>query len=70
MMFPTILFTETWSDPNLVNILIKNNLAKINDEYKPILTSYGVEFFINNGHLARQEFKDLIRSMDIKNANK
>lgn len=64
MIFPTILFTEIWSDESAVNILIKNNLAKIGSDYKPILTTHGVDFFINNGHLGRQDFRNLIQSMD------
>lgn len=70
MIFPTILFTETWADEALVGILVENKLARINNENKPILTTYGVDFFTNNGHLNRQEFKDLIRSMDNKNGKK
>jgi hypothetical protein len=70
VIFPTILFTETWADEALVGILVENKLARINNENKPILTTYGVDFFTNNGHLNRQEFKDLIRSMDNKNGKK
>ena len=71
MIFPTILFTEIWADEEAVNILLRNNLARLDSvSYKPILTSNGVDLFINYGHLSRQQFKDFIKSMDPKNANK
>ena len=62
--FPTVLFTEIWSDGNLLDILVKQKLAQIDHNYKVVLTNYGVDFFINHSHLGRNELRNLIKDMD------
>ena len=66
--FPTVLFTEIWSDGNMLDILVKQKLAQIDHNYKVVLTNYGVDFFINHSHLGRNELRNLIKDMD-KDAN-